>query len=257
VITTPHASSTDLAERLGTNARVCEVVASQPLSSCLHEVVLRGDALALTGVPGNDVMIRLAGESGAFTRRRYSVRSVEPDLDQFSLWVSTIHDGVGSRWAQAAAPGDQVDVVGPRGKIPLNPDADWHLFMGDVTGYSAFYRMAQSIDPPGRAIFIIEIDHDDDARTTEFDEGIAVTGIFVNRFEKERNDPSVLLSGLSAFALPPDLGHAYLFGEFSVTKVLRDALIDRGLNDEQISRKAYWRFGRRNAENGEPEKDET
>jgi len=65
-----------------------------------------------------------------------------------------------------------------------------------------------------------------------------------------------LLSGLSAFALPRDLGHAYLFGEFSVIKVLRDALLDRGLSDEQISRKAYWRAGRRNGENGEPEKDE-
>jgi hypothetical protein len=37
--------------------------------------------------------------------------------------------------------------------------------------------------------------------------------------------------------------------------VLRTALLDRGLSDEQISRKAYWRVGRRNADNGEPEKD--
>jgi NADPH-dependent ferric siderophore reductase len=256
VTTAPHGSSTDLAQRLRTNARVCEIVAARPLSSCLHEVVLRGDALTLSGVPGNDVMIRLANESGVFVRRRYSVRSVEPELDRFTLWISTFHDGVGSQWAQNAQPGDAVDVVGPRGKIPLNPEADWHLFMGDVTGFSAFYRMAQSIEAPGRAIFIIEIDHDDDARTTEFDEGVGVTGIFVNRFERQRNDPSILLSGLSAFALPRDLGHAYLFGEFSVIKVLRDALLDRGLSDEQISRKAYWRAGRRNGENGEPEKDE-
>jgi NADPH-dependent ferric siderophore reductase len=254
--TAPHDTSTALAQRLSANARVCEVVSSQALSSCLHEVVLRGDAQVLTGVPGNDVMIRLASESGAFTRRRYSVRSVDLEADHFSLWVSTIHDGVGSRWAQGAKAGDEVDVVGPRGKIPLDPDANWHLFMGDVTGYAAFYRLAQSITPPGRATFVIEIDHDDDALNAAFDDGVVVSGIFVNRYEKEPNDPSVLLSGLSAFALPPGLGHAYLFGEFSVTKVLRDALLDRGLSDEQISRKAYWRMGRQNAENGEPEKDE-
>jgi NADPH-dependent ferric siderophore reductase len=255
--TPPHDTSNALAQRLNAHARVCEVVASQALSSCLHEVVLRGDAQTLAGVPGNDVMIRLANDAGAFTRRRYSVRSVEPDQDQFSLWISTIHDGVGSRWAQGARAGDEVDVVGPRGKIPLDPDADWHLFMGDVTGYSAFYRLAQSITPPGRATFIVEIDHDDDAISAPFDEAIAVNGIFVHRYEKEPNDPGVLLSGLSAFALPPGLGHAYLFGEFSVTKVLRDALMDRGMSDEQISRKAYWRIGRQNADNGEPEKDES
>lgn len=255
--TAPHDTSLALAQRLSTNARVCEVVSTQRLSSCLHEVVLRGDALTLAGVPGNDVMIRLASGSGAFTRRRYSVRSVNPQEDEFSLWVSTIHDGVGSQWAQSAKAGDEVDVVGPRGKIPLDPNAQWHLFMGDVTGYSAFYRLAQSITAPGRATFIIEIDHDDDAISTQFDEGVNVSGIFVNRDEHEPNDPSVLLRGLSAFALPPGLGHAYLFGEFSVTKVLRDALIDRGLSDEQISRKAYWRIGRQNADNGEPEKDES
>jgi NADPH-dependent ferric siderophore reductase len=37
--------------------------------------------------------------------------------------------------------------------------------------------------------------------------------------------------------------------------VLRTALVDRGMDDEQISRKAYWRIGRKNAENGEPEKE--
>jgi NADPH-dependent ferric siderophore reductase len=66
-----------------------------------------------------------------------------------------------------------------------------------------------------------------------------------------------MLNGLSAFALPPGVGHAYLFGEFSVIRVLREALVDRGIADEQISTKAYWRTGRRNGANGEPEKDES
>lgn len=232
------------------------MVSASPLSSCLHEVVLHGDAAVLAGVPGNDVMIRVANDSQNFVRRRYSVRAVEPAHDQLTLWISTMHDGVGSRWAQSASPGDPVDVVGPRGKIPLAPDTDWHLFMGDVTGLSAFYRLAQSIEPGGQAIFIVEIDHDDDARTALFDEGVGVTGIFVDRAKRDRGDPATMLNGLSAFALPPGVGHVYLFGEFSIIKVLADALIDRGLRDEQLSRKAYWRAGRRNGANGEPEKDE-
>jgi NADPH-dependent ferric siderophore reductase len=116
--------------------------------------------------------------------------------------------------------------------------------------------MAQSITAPGRANFIIEIDHDDDARTTTFNEGVEVNAVFVDRRERERNDPAGLLAGLAAFHLPPGLGHAYLFGEFSVIRVLRAALIDRGLEDEQISRKAFWRMGRANAEHGEPDKNE-
>ena len=254
--TAPQDSSIELAERLRTLARVCQVVSSTPLSSTLREVILAGSAAELTGVAGNDVMVLVGGAAGHVIRRRYSVRSVDLDADRFTLWITSAHDGAGAQWARDALTGDLVDVVGPRGKIPLARDAEWHLFIGDVSALSAFYRLAESIEPPGRAIFIVEIDHDDDAVTAVFDEGIGVTGIFVDRRGRAFNDPAGLLSGLAALALPPGEGHAYLFGEFSVTRVLRDALVDRGLRDEQISRKAYWRNGRRNAEHGEPDKSD-
>jgi NADPH-dependent ferric siderophore reductase len=256
VTPSPDRTSQELAARLGINALVCEVVTSRALSSSVHEIVLGGSAAALAGVAGNDVMIRLSDGAGSFVRRRYSVRDVDAERDHFTLWVTTAHQGPGSSWVRNAAPGDQVDVVGPRGKIPLHPGADWHLFVGDVTGLGAFYRMAQSIEVPGRAIFIVETNESDDALTAQFDEGLGVTGIFVDRDGRAGNDATGLLRGLAAFALPPDLGHAYLFGEFAVTKVLRDALLDRGLEDTNISRKAFWRAGQANGERGEPDKSE-
>jgi len=254
VTTTPQPSSTELAQRLGANAFVCEVVSSTQLSPTLREVVLAGHARELTGVAGNDVMLLVGTNDGHILRRRYSVRALDEQADRFTLWITGAHDGAGASWARDAHEGDQVDVVGPRGKIPLDPRADWHLFVGDVSGLSAFYRLAQSIEPPGRAIFIVEIDHGEDAVTAAFDEGIGVTGIFVDRQGRAPNDPAGLLSGLAAFEFPADRGHAYLFGEFSVIKVVRQALIDRGLDDGQISHKAFWRLGRGNAAHGEPDK---
>jgi NADPH-dependent ferric siderophore reductase len=253
VNSTPDNSSLELARRLHASAALCRVVSAQPLNTSMHEIVLSGDA-PLAGVPGNDVMIRVKDATGRFVRRRYSVRAHDPETNRVTLWIVTAHDGPGSAWARSCQAGDEVDVVGPRGKIPLAADADWHVFIGDASGLGAFYRMAQSIEVPGRAIFIVELDNAEDALTAPFDEGLGVTGIFVDRNDRARNDPSGLLSGLAAFALPPDDGHAYLFGEFSVSKVLRDALLDRGLRDEQISRKAFWRAGRTNAEHGEPDK---
>jgi len=252
--TAPDQSSLDLAQRLGVLASLCSVVSSRRISPSLQEVVLAGD-VALAGVPGNDVMIRVVDDAGRPTRRRYSVRSVNEEAGTFTLWVAQDHDGPGARWARQANAGDAVDVVGPRGKIPLDPMADWHLFIGDVSALGSFYRMAESIEVPGRAIFIVETDSAEDAVTTTFDEGLGVTGIFVDRNGRSANDPAGLLSGLSAFAFPPDEGHAYLFGEFKVTKVLQSALVDRGLSDAAISRKAFWRFGQANEDRGEPAKD--
>ena len=40
-------------------------------------------------------------------------------------------------------------------------------------------------------------------------------------------------------------------------KSVRAALLDRGMPDEQISLKAYWRTGRGNAEHGEPDKSDS
>ena len=246
-------SSLDLAERLGVLARRCRVASRRPLSPSLTESVLVGDAVALAGVPGNDVMLLVDEASPA--RRRFSVRDVDAAADSLTLWIATDHDGPAARWAQDATVGAEIDVVGPRGKIPLDESADWHLFVGDVSSLAAFYRLADSIEVPGRAIFIVELDHPDDALTAPFDEGLGVTGIFVDRDGRAPSDPAGLLSGLAAFALPPDEGHAYLFGEFSVMRVIKNALVDRGLEPQRISLKAYYRVGQANGANGEPAKE--
>ena len=243
-----------LAERTGSSAARCRVVGTKRLSTSVSAITLAGPATTLAGVPGNDVMIRLADANGRLVSRRYSVRSLDPARDELTLWITTDHVGPGSQWVQDAQPGDEIDVIGPRGKIPLDPTADWHLFVGDVSALSAAYRMAESIEVPGRAIFIIEIDAPDDALPATFDEGLGVTGIFVERRGRALNDPSGLFGGLAAFELPSERGHAYLFGEFHVMRAMLSAVLDRGLAPEQISHKPYWRYGLSNAEHGEPDK---
>ena len=256
---TPHDSTRELAERLGATAAVCTVVSTTPLSPSIHEMVLEGNAAVLAGVAGRDVMVQVTNSSGKLVRRRYSVRSVAPELDQFTLWVTTAHDGPGSGWVLGAKPGDEVDVIGPRGKIVLDPDADWHLFVGDVTGLASFYRLCESIEPPGQAHFLVVVNHADDAtaatRSTDIG-GIYREGTFVHRRDRALDDPALLLNGLSTFHFPPGKGHAYLFGEFHVLKVLRAALLDRGLEEEDINLKSFWRAGRDNADHGEPDKRE-
>jgi NADPH-dependent ferric siderophore reductase len=256
VTRSPLVHSMELAARLGAVAAVCDVVATTQLSPSLTEVTLRGNALALTGQPGNDVMV-LVGESDEHVvRRRYSVRHVVSERDEFTLWVTTGHDGDGASWARAAMPGDQVDVIGPRGKILIAEDADWHLFMGDVSSLASFYRMAESISAPSQALFVVEISHSDDALTTRLADGVGVTGVFVDRAERAPSDPAGLLSGLAALTLPPGRGHAYLFGEFAVMRALARPLADRGLESADVSSKAFWRAGRANAAHGEPVKSD-
>ena len=216
----PDEASRQLAERLGVTAQICEVVRTEQISTSLYEAVLRGNALTLSGKPGNDVMIRLDESQGEALYRRYSVRGLDVLRDEFSLWMTVNHEGPGSDWARSASPGDLVQIVGPRGKILLEDSADWHLFMGDVSGLAAFYRMAHSIEVPGRAIFLVEIDSDDDAIEPSIDSGLQVTSIFIDRAGRPTGDASGLLGALEQISLPPGRGHAYLFGEFAVMRAL-------------------------------------
>ena len=250
-----HQSSLEIAERLKVLARSCGVTARTVLSPSLVEVVLSGDAVALAGVAGNDVMVVLEDAEGTFTRRRFSVRSLDAEADTFSLWISTTHEGPAVRWVRSVQVGDVVDVVGPRGKILLDGAADWHLFLGDVSALGTFYRLAQSIGAPGRCVFVVELDSPEDALTAAFDDAIGVTAIFVDRDGRAHDDPRGLLSALATFAMPPDEGHAYLFGEFHVMRAVKSALLDRGLEPTQISLKAFYRVGQANSANGEPAKD--
>jgi len=246
--------SQQLADRLSVSAAVLTVQSTSQLSPELYEVTLHGDA-SIGGVPGNDVMVLVHDAQGRPTRRRYSVRHRDDDANTITLWIVTNHEGPGASWATSCQVGDDVDIVGPRGKITLDPMADWHLFVGDTTGLASFYRMAESIEVPGKAIFIVEVDTMEDARTAPFDEGLGVTGIFVERQGRQYHDPAGLLTGLSAFDFPDHVGQAYVFAEFSVVKTVTAALRDRGLTDEQIRTKSFYRTGRANAGNGEPEKD--
>ena len=189
----PNEVSRQLAERLGVTANLCEVVRTSQISTSLYEAVLRGNAITLAGQPGNDVMIRLGESQGETIYRRYSVRGHDALKDEFTLWITVDHEGPGSDWVQSARPGDHVEIIGPRGKILLESSADWHLFVGDLSGLAAFYRLAQSIDVPGRTIFLVEIDAHDDALELSFDSGLEVTSIFIDRAGRSKGDSSGLL----------------------------------------------------------------
>lgn len=253
----PDESSTQLALRLGAEARLCTVISSTQLSTSLYEVVLGGDVASVAGVAGNDVMIRLHDQNGRGVRRRYSVRDRDDAHDTMRLWITVDHEGPGASWVATVRSGDVVDVVGPRGKIGLAPHADWHLFVGDASSLAAAARMTESIALPGRAILVVEVDAFDDALVAHGREGLEFASVVVERRGRAPSDATGLLQGLATLSLPAGRGHAYLFGEFHVVRSLGVALLDRGLQRDQMSHKAFWRVGRANADHGEPDKTDS
>ena len=229
-----------------------EVVDSSPLSPGMQRMVLTAPELAgLQYQPGQDMMLMVAVDGDRPVRRRYTIRALDRERRLLTIDVVRHADGPGERWVAAARPGDKIEGIGPRGKIFLNPDADWHLFIGDDSALPAYLAMAGAVPAGARALVILEVPGPD----AEQDAPAGAEVAWLHRDGRPAGDPAVLVEAAGTVALPPGRGHAYLAGEATVVLRLREALAARGLAAEQISPKAYWGRGRANASHGEPAKD--
>jgi NADPH-dependent ferric siderophore reductase len=186
-------------------------------------------------------------------RRRYTIRGTDPARCLVTLGIVRHDGGPGERWVAAARPGDEIEGIGPRGKIFPSDGAAWHLFAGDFSALPAFFAMAGSLPAGQRAIVIGEVPGPGDEQELAAAADVAVTWLHTGG--RLPGDPSALVRAVTGVALPPGAGHAYLAGEARLVLALREALAARGLAAGQMSPKAYWGLGRANAAHGEPARD--
>ena len=205
-------------------------------------------------VPGQDVTLAIPNGDDTI-KRRYTIR--RHDASEQTLDVDAVlhGDGPGARWMAAAAPGDRIDAVGPRGKVVASATADWHLFVADESGLAATAAMLESLGPDAVAVAVVEVADAQEEQAIAAPSGTEIT--WVHRGAATPGDPALLLRAIGGAPLPSGLGHAYVMAEASVVRVLRDVLTDRGFSPDRVSAKAYWRVGLANAPHGEPIKDAT
>jgi NADPH-dependent ferric siderophore reductase len=217
------------------------------LPSGLREVRLTGQDLSGFGYePGQDLMIPVHAADGRIIRRRYTIRRlVGSSLD---LQVLTDSDGPGARWARALGPGDEVEAIGPRGKIFVAAEASWHLFFCDDVSVPAVSAMVESLPLGMRAIVFADVRAPDGKVSSEAD----VEWEWLLRGSSPAGSPASLVVAASSVRVPAGVGHAYVFGEAGVVSRVAGVLGDRGVPREWVSAKAYWGLGRANASHGEP-----
>jgi len=186
-------------------------------------------------------------------RRRYTIRDTDPARCRLTLGIVRHDGGPGERWVATARPGDEVEGIGPRGKIFPATGASWHLFAGDFSALPAFFTMAGSLPADEPATVIQEAPGPADQQELAAKADVRV--IWLHRDGRPPGDPSALASAVAEVPLPPQRGHAYLAGEARLVLALREAVAARGLDGDRVSAKAYWGLGRGNAAHGEPARD--
>ena len=135
-----------------------EVVEAAELGLHMRRIRLGGVGLEdFAYEPGQDVMLVLSGGERPLSRR-YTIRSYDPADRTLELYIVAhgIH-GPGAEWAASTEPGDRINGVGPRGKIYLDPTADWHLFLGDETAAPGYLHMLEAVQEEVPAQAYLEV----------------------------------------------------------------------------------------------------
>jgi NADPH-dependent ferric siderophore reductase len=238
----------------GTVRMRLEVAGNAQLTPHMQRLVLTAPELAdLTYRPGQDVMLLVAVDGNRPVRRRYTIRDLDTTRRLLTLDIVRHGDGPGERWVRTARPGDTIEGIGPRGKIFVDGQADWHLFAADESGLAAVFAMAGSLPPGSQAAAILEVPEPADEQQPVLPAGTSLS--WLSRDGRPAGDPAALAAALQAAGLPPGPGHVYLLGEARVVLALREVLAARGLPGDQVSAKAYWGRGQANAQHGEPARD--
>lgn len=231
-----------------------QVVAVDDITPRMRRVELSGPELeTLEHVPGQDVMLIFPRDGDRPIHRRYTIRRFDRAGPLLELNFVMHGDGPAARWARSAQAGSRIDVAGPRGKITLVGDAEWHLFAGDETGLPAALAMMEALPSgvPACGFFVVDGPAEEQPPAGAAGPGRAIT--WVHRGEAPEVDRD-LTAVVEAADLPAGRGHAYLAGEVGLVAALQGCLQERGLSAEQVSGKPYWNRARANAGHGEPER---
>lgn len=164
--------------------------------------------------------------------RTYTVRSVG-DTELVIDFVYHGEEGLAGPWAAALKPGDEILFNGPGGGYAPNPDADWHLLVGDEAALPAIASALEAIPADRPAYVFVEVAHAGE----EIELPRPVRWVY-------RDADVPLAEVVKAFEFPPGAVHAFVHGEAGTIRELRRYLrFDREVPRDALSISGYWRRG--------------
>jgi NADPH-dependent ferric siderophore reductase len=195
-----------------------------------------GDLLAERAVHPT-MWVRAWFPDGARSHQRgYTL--VDPDPAAGTTAIDfAIHDGLATRWARAAQPGDTLEVtlLGSNFALP-EPAPAGYLLVGDTASLPAINSLLEAIGDAPVQVFL-EAGHDDDRELAVGDGAPGLSVTWVDR----KNDGEALVDAVraSAFEAPEHFGWVACDNRTtrSVAKVFRE---DYQIPRKSIKARAYW-----------------
>jgi NADPH-dependent ferric siderophore reductase len=173
--------------------------------------------------------------------RTYTVRAFDPAAGELTIdFVHHGDSGIAGPWAAAARPGDVLRLLGPGGAYAPDPEADWHLMVGDESALPAIGAACERVPVDVQVLAVLEV-----GDAAEEQPLICPGRLRATWLHRDPAAPDQLVAAVRALDFPPGRVHAFVHGEAGFVRDVRRHLLDeRGVPREWLSVSGYWRRGR-------------
>jgi NADPH-dependent ferric siderophore reductase len=174
-------------------------------------------------------------------RRRYTVRSWDEAAGLLTLdFVVHGDSGVAGPWAARVRPGDVLVFEGPGCGYRPDPEADWHLLVGDESALPAIAASMEAV--PARAKVVVRLVCDGPDHEIPLTSPGDVDLLWLHRSGEPAADTALLADAVAALDFPEGRVHAFVHGEADEIRAIRRHLLsERGLERRDMSCSPYWR----------------
>ena len=172
-------------------------------------------------------------------RRRYTVRRWDDATGELTLdFVVHGAAGAGGPWAATTAVGDTLVLEGPGGGYRPDPEADWHLLVGDESALPAIAASLETVPASRRAV--VRLVCDGPEHEIDLDCPGDLDLVWLHRTGTD--DTTLLTRSVEALDFPAGRVQAFVHGEAEEIRGLRRHLLgERGLGRADMSCSPYWR----------------
>jgi NADPH-dependent ferric siderophore reductase len=160
---------------------------------------------------------------------------VNPDAGAATVDIDfAMHDGVATRWAAAATPGDVLDVtvLGSSFALPT-PAPGGYVIVGDTASLPAINSLLGAIGDTPATVFL-EAGHEDDRE-------LAVVGSATVTWADRKNAGEVLIEAVRSSAFDASEHFGWVASDNRTTRSVAKVLCEEfGIPRKSIKAQAYW-----------------
>ncbi len=219
-----------------------------PLTPHMLRITLGGEELAgfTSASPDDHVKIFVPGSArlGAsdLERRDYTPRHYDAAAGTLAIDFALHDGGPATQWALQAAPGDIVEIGGPRGSTLIPWSFDWYVLIGDETALPAIGRRIEEAPAGTRITSLVAITGVEDVQN--FETRAEHIALWVHRPAAQADDPEPMLTALRGLQFPAGEGFIWIAAEAKVAKALRAYIeVSREHLRQWMKASGYWTKG--------------